>query len=161
MDTRTINNLEATDSSPETTELIQRWRDIVKPVIYRLTVGKWRKYHEPKFLGSERKVIEERLQQIMQGRQQGDLRQRIGLQHSGGFQPQTRRSEQWTVDPFWDVDRPTPVQQQQQHDQSQHDRPGPSSATTDTQHQFVQIPMEEGEIESEAEQDPSILEVPG
>ena len=140
MDARTIDNLEATDSSPETTELIQRWRDIVKPGIYRLTGAKWKKYHEPEFLRSERKVIEERLQQIMQGRQQGDLRQRIGPQHSGGFQPQTRRSEQSTVDPFWDVDRPTPVQQQQ------HGRPGPSSATTDTQHQFAQIPMEEGEI---------------
>ena len=57
------------------------------------------------------------------------------------------------------MDRPTPVQQQQ-HDQSQHDRPGPSSAITDTQHQFAQIPMEEGEIESETDQDPSILEVP-
>ena len=160
MDARTIDNLEATDSSPETTELILRWRDIVMPGIYRLTGGgevKWKKHKIPKFLRSERKVIE-RLQQIMQGPQQGDLRQRIGLQHSGGFQPQTRRSEHWTVDPFWDVDRPTPVQQQQ-HDQSQHDRPGPSSATTDTQHQFAQIPMEEGQIDSEKDQDPSILEV--
>ena len=43
MDARTIDNLEATDSSPETTELIQRWRDIVKPGIYRLTGGKWKK----------------------------------------------------------------------------------------------------------------------
>ena len=39
MDARTIDNLEATDSSPETTELIQQWRDIVKPGIYRLTGG--------------------------------------------------------------------------------------------------------------------------
>ena len=54
-----------------------------------------------KFLRKERKVIEERLQQIIKGQAQGDLRQRIGPQHSGGFQPQTRRSEQWTVDPFW------------------------------------------------------------
>ena len=37
MDARTIDNLEATDSSPETTELFQRWRDIVKPGIYHLT----------------------------------------------------------------------------------------------------------------------------
>ena len=159
-DARTIDNLEAADSSPETTESIQRWRDKVKPGFYRLTGGKWKKYHEPKFLRSERKVIEERLQQIIQGRQQGDRRQRICPQHSGGFQPQTRQSEQWTVDPFWDVDRPTPVQQQRQHDQSQHDRSGPSSTTTDTQHQFAQIPMEEGEIESETDQDPFILEVP-
>ena len=57
------------------------------------------------------------------------------------------------------MDRPTPVQKQQ-YDQSQHDRPGPSSAATDTQHQFAQIPMEEGLIESETDQDPSILEVP-
>ena len=109
MDARTIDNLEAADSSPGTTELIQRWINIVKPGIYRLTGGKWKKYHEPKFLRNERKVIEERLQQIMKEQQQGDLRQRIGPQHSGGFQPQTRRSEQWTVDPFWEMDRPTPV----------------------------------------------------
>ena len=108
--------------------------------------GKWKKFHEPKFLRNERKVIEERLQQIMQEQQQGDLRQRIGPQHSGGFQPQTRRSEQWTVDPFWEMDRPTPVQQQQ-HDQSQYDKPGPSSAIANTEHQFAQIPMKEGEIE--------------
>ena len=158
MDARTIDNLEAADSSPETTELIQRWRNIVKPGIYRLTGWKWKKYHEPKFLKNERKVIEERLQQIMKEQQQGDLRQRIGPQQSGGFQPQTRRSEQWTVDPFWEMDLPTPVQQQ--HDQSQYDKPGPSSATANTEHQFAQIPMEEGEIESETDQDPSILEVP-
>ena len=62
MDARTIDNLEAADSSPETTELIQRWRDIVKPGIYRLTWGKWKKHHEPKFLRSERKVNEEQQQ---------------------------------------------------------------------------------------------------
>ena len=55
MDARTIDNLEAADSSPETTELIQRWRNIVKPGIYRLTGRKWKKYHEPKFLRIERK----------------------------------------------------------------------------------------------------------
>ena len=65
MDTRTIENLEAADSSPEITELNQRWRYIVKPGIYRLTGRKWKKYHEPKFLRNERKVIEERLLQII------------------------------------------------------------------------------------------------
>ena len=68
------------------------------------------KYHEPNFLRYERKVIEERLQQIFDGREQGDRRQRIGSQQQGGFQPQTRRAEQWTVGPYWDLDRPTPVQ---------------------------------------------------
>ena len=42
MDARTIDNLEATDSSPETTESIKQWREIVKPGIYRLTGGKWK-----------------------------------------------------------------------------------------------------------------------
>ena len=87
----------------------------------------------------------------MRGREQDDLRQRIGPQHSGGFQPQTRRSEQRTIDPFWEVDRPTPVQYQ--------DVPGPSSATFG-QELFAPMPMEEGEIESDTDQDPSILEVP-
>ena len=59
MDGRTIDQIAATDSSVETTELIQRWKDIGKPGIYRLTGGKWKKYHEPNFLRSERKVIEE------------------------------------------------------------------------------------------------------
>ena len=77
-DIKTIDNLAAVDSSAETTELIQRWKEIVKPGIYRMTGGKWKKYHEPKFLRNERRVIEERLQQIIQGREQGDLRQRIG-----------------------------------------------------------------------------------
>ena len=109
---RTINTLPAADSSAETIELIQRWKEIVKLGIYRLTGGKWEKYHEHKFLGNERKVIEERLQQIIRGREQGGLRQRFGPEHIGGFQPQTRRSEQWTVDRIWEVDRLTPTQQQ-------------------------------------------------
>ena len=106
--------------------------------------GRWKRYHEPKFLRNERKVIEERLQ-LTNNWPQEDLRQKIGPQNRGGFQPQTGHSEQWTVDPFWGMDRPTPVQQQQS------DRPGPSSAP---------ITMEEGEIDSETDQDPSVLEVP-
>ena len=75
------------------------------------------------------------------------MRQRIGPQHSGGYQPNSGRSEQWTVDPFWEMDRPTPVNHANQ--------PGPSS-----QQLFAPRPMEEGEIESETDQDPSVLEVP-
>ena len=102
MDAKTIDNLEAIDSSQETTDLIQRWRDIVKPGNYRMTGGKWKKYHEPKLFRNERKVFEERLQHIINGREQGDLCQRNGPQQKGGYQPQTRRAEQWTVGPFWD-----------------------------------------------------------
>ena len=152
MDIRTIDHIAATDSSAETTELKQRWKDIVKPGIYRLTGGKWKKYHAPKFLRHERKVIEERLQQIMQGREQSDIRQKIGPQQRGGFQPQTRRSEQWTVDPFWELDRPTPAQQQQ--------NPTGPSPTTNINQQLAPVPMEDGEIDSETDQDLSVLEVP-
>ena len=109
-------------SSADTTELIQHWKEIVKSGVYCMTRGKWKKYYEPKFLRNERRVIEEKLQQIIRGRDQRDLRRRNGPQHSGGFQPQTRQSEQWTVDPFWEIDRPTPAQQQ--------DMPGPSSTPT-------------------------------
>ena len=133
MDVKTIDNLAAVDSSAETTELFPRWKEIVKLGLYRMTGGKWKKYHEPKFLRNERRVIEERLQQNIRGREQGDLRQRIGPQHSGGFQPQTRRSEQWTVDPFWEMDRPTPAQYQ--------DLPGSSTATSG-QDLFAPMPME-------------------
>ena len=110
------------------------------------------KYHEPKILRNERKIIEERLQQIINTREQGDLRQRIGSQHSGGFQPKSGRSEQWTVDPFWEMDRPTPV--------NHADRPGPSTTLPSQQELFAPMPMEEGEIELETDQDPSVLEVP-
>ena len=43
----------------------------------------------------------------MKDRGQRDLRQRIGPQHRGGFQPPTMHTEQWTVDSFWKKDRPT------------------------------------------------------
>ena len=132
-------------NSAEITELTTRWNEIVKPGIYRMTGRRWKRNHEPKFLRNERKVIEERLQLLINNWPQEDLRQKIGPQNKGGFQPQTGHSEQWTVDPLWDMDRPTPVQQHQS------DRPGPSSAP---------IPMEEGEIDSETDQDPSVLEVP-
>ena len=101
---------------------------------------------------NERKVIEERLQQIINTREQSDLRQRIGPQHSGGFQPKSGRSEQWSVDPFWEMDRPTPV--------NHADRPGPSKTLPSQQELFTPMQMEEGEIESETDQVPSVLEVP-
>ena len=43
MDVRTIDQIAATDSSVETAELVQRWKDIVEPGIYRLTGEKWKK----------------------------------------------------------------------------------------------------------------------
>ena len=59
MDARMIDNIEASNPSAETTELINRWREIVKPEIYRTTGGRWKRYREPNFLRNERRVIEE------------------------------------------------------------------------------------------------------
>ena len=59
-DDRTIDNLEKIDHPQETIVLIERWRIIAKPGIYRLSNGKWKKYHEPKFLRGERREIVER-----------------------------------------------------------------------------------------------------
>ena len=117
-----------------------------------MTGGKWKKY-EPKFLREERKVIEERLQQIINNQKQEDLRPWIGPQQKGGFQPQARRVEQGTVDPFWDIDRPTPAQL------IQYDQPETSNSSTG-QGRNTPVPMEEGEINSETDQDPSVFEVP-
>ena len=94
-------------------------------------------------------MIEESLQQIIKNRETADLRQRISPKQTGGFITPTRHSEQWTVDPFWDVDRPTPAQT------STQDRPGPSH-----QNYTQEAPMEEGEIDTDTDQDPSILELP-
>ena len=69
-----------------------------------------------------------------------------------GFQTQHRRNEHWTVDPFWEVDRPL----RQQHPNEK--QPGPSSQNEQVYHEY--IPMEEGEIGSLTDQDSSTLEVP-
>ena len=42
MDALTIDNLERTDPSAETRNLIARWRDIVKPGVYRMSGGRWK-----------------------------------------------------------------------------------------------------------------------
>ena len=94
MDAKTIENIEATYNSAEITELTTRWKEIVKPGNYRMTGGRRKRYHEPKFLRNEGKVIEERLQQLINNWTHGDLRQKIGPQNKGGFQPQTGHSEQ-------------------------------------------------------------------
>ena len=135
MDAKTIENIETNYSSAKKTKLTTRWKEIVKPGIYRMTGGRWRRYHEPKFFRKERKIFEERLQLLINNWPQEDLRQKIGPQNKRGFQPQIGHSEQWTVDPFWDMDRSTPIQQHQT------DRPAP-------------IPMEEGELDSETDKDP-------
>ena len=137
-------DIEASNPSAEITELVSRWRE---PGTYRMTAGRWKRYLEPKFLRNERKVIIERLQQLTNNWSKEDLRQKSGTQHRGGFQPPSGNPEQWTVDPFWKMNRPTPVQS------SQNYRPGPSSVSTSRNHEMP-VPMKEGEINSETDQDP-------
>ena len=43
MDVKASDNLAAVEFSAETTQLIQRWKEIVKPGIYRMTGRKWKK----------------------------------------------------------------------------------------------------------------------
>ena len=104
--------------------------------------GRWKRYHEPRFLRNERKIIEEQLQITIRNLQNKDSNQ------PEGFQQQERRNEQWTVDPFWETDRPQSPQISTTNDNT----PPPG------QQQWT--PMEEGEIGSGSEQDPSVLDVP-
>ena len=87
MDVKTIENIETKYNSAEVTKLTIRWKEIVKPGIYRITGGRWKPHHEPKFLRNERKVIEERLQLLINNWPQKYLRQKIGPQNKGGYQP--------------------------------------------------------------------------
>ena len=89
----------------------------------------------------------------MNNRDKEDLRQRIGPIKTGNFVPPTTHVEQWTVDPFWELDQPTLVQSNTQ------DRPGPSTSSSSRSYN-PPLPMEEGEINSETDQDPSVLKVP-
>ena len=141
-DQTTIDNLERTDPSAETRNLIARWRDIVEPGVYRMSSCRWKKYHEPRFLRIQRKIIEEQLQIAIRNSQNNPLNQ------PEGFQPQERRNEQWIMDRFWETDCPLRPQTSTENDNT----PPPE------QQQWT--PMEEGEIGSESEQNPSVLEVP-
>ena len=118
-----LRTLKASNPSVEATDQIRRWRQIVKPGIYRMTGGNGSVSTNQNSYAMK-KFIEERSQQIMNDRGQEDLRQRIELQHRGGFQPPTRHAELWTIDPFWEIDGPIPVYP------DHHDRAGPSSVST-------------------------------
>ena len=124
MDAHTIDNLERNDRSAETRNLIARWRDIVKPGVHRMSSGRWKKYHEPRFLRNERKIIEEQLQIAIRNLQNSEVIQ------PEGFQPQEKRSERWIGDPFWETDR--------------QQRPQTSTANTPPSGQQQWTPMEEG-----------------
>ena len=149
MDGRSIDNLEQANPSAETRHLIARWKDIVKPGFFRQSGGGWKKHHEPKCLRTERRVNEEQLQQAIR-----KIEERRQQDQTEGFQPQSRRQEHaFEVDLFWNVDRP------QAAPKNPEDRPRPST-TNHAMPQQQTTPMEEAEIDSDSDHDPSILEVP-
>ena len=56
-----IDRLAELDQSEDTQRLIARYREIIKPGVYRKSGGKWKRYHEPKSLRPEKLQIEEKL----------------------------------------------------------------------------------------------------
>ena len=146
MDARTVDNLERIDNSKETTDLIERWRNIVKPGIYRLSNGKWKKYHEPKFLRGERREIEERLSEIIR-KLESPARE---------IRNRPQQSDEYSAD--WQSTAPAPQNFRGGFIQrTNNDQPGTSRAEPVTQQDII---MEEGEISSDSELAPSVLEVP-
>ena len=143
MDARTIGTLESIDSSQETTDLIERWRNIVKPGVYRLSNGKWKKYHEPKFLRNERKTIEEKLLEIISILESPAVEVRNRPIHN---QPQNDYLPDWQFTGARNFEGGFIPRNTSQ--------PGTSTARPE------EVPMEEGEISSDSEMAPSVLEVP-
>ena len=143
MDAKTIDTLESIDSSQETTDLIERWRNIVKQGVYRLSNGKWKKYHEPKFLRNERKTFEKRFLEIISRLESPAVEIRNRPFHN---QLQNDYLPDWQftgVRNFEGAFIPKDANQ-------------PSTSTARTE----EAPMEEGEISSDSEMAPSVLEVP-
>ena len=146
MDAKTIDNLERIDSSQETIDLIERWRNIVKPRIYRISNGKWKKYDEPKFLRGQRRDIEEKLSEIFR-RLENPAREVRNRPH---------QSDEYTAN--WQFTVPAPQNFRGGFIQrTNNEQPGTSKSPLATQED---IPMEEGEIWKDSELAPSVLEVP-
>ena len=145
MDAKTIDNLDKIDSSQETANIIERWRNIVKPGIYRLANDKWKKYHEPKFLRSERRVTEEKLLEI------------IRRLESPAVEIRNRQQQQANYFPDWQFKE---TRNYQGGFVPPEDNNADTSLACPTSHTPDETPMEEGEISSDSEMAPSVLEVP-
>ena len=155
MDAKTIDNLVRIDRSQETIDLIERRRNIVKPGIriYRLSNAKWNKYHEPKFLRGERRKIEKGLSNVIR-RIESPAREIRSQPYN------QQQSDEYTAD--WQFTAPSPQNFRGGFmQQAKEDQPGTSRLQPVTQHhQAENTPMEEGEISSDSELAPSVLEVP-
>ena len=143
MDAKLIDNFERIDSSQKTANLIERWRNIVKPGIYRLSNGKWKKYHELKFLRGERKIIEEKLAEIIKRLESPAVEIR-NQQNQANYFPDWQFKETGNF-------RGGFIPQENQ---------GTSQTRPTTSYTPDETPMEEGEISSDSEMAPSVLEVP-
>ena len=130
-------------SSQETANLIERWRNIVKSRIYRLSNGNWKKYHEPKFLRGERKIFEEKLAEIIKRLESPAVKIR-------------NRQNQANYFPDWQFKETGNFQ----GGFVPQDNQGTSQTRPTTIYTPDETPMEEGEISSDSELAPSVLEVP-
>ena len=63
MDIRRIEQIEADDPSEETQQLVNRWKELVKPEENRTSKGNWNKYNPPRHQRAEIKRIEMNLNQ--------------------------------------------------------------------------------------------------
>ena len=63
MDVRRIEQIEADDASEKTLQLVNRWKELVKPVEYRTSKGSWKKYDPLRHHRAEIKRIEMNLNQ--------------------------------------------------------------------------------------------------
>ena len=154
MDVRTIDQIAATDSSVETTELVQRWKDFVKPGIYRLTGGKWKKYLEPKLFLAKRKKSNRRK---ITTNNAGPGTRRLTTKN----RCTTQRRLSTANEKVRTMDR-RPLLGSRSTNTGPTTTTKPSQTTSHNKYRLAvqSVPMEEGEIDSETDQDPSILEVP-
>ena len=63
MDIRRIEQIEADDPSEETQQLVNRWKELVKPGNYQTSKGNWKQYNPPRHHRAEIKRIEMNLNQ--------------------------------------------------------------------------------------------------
>ena len=83
-----LEELERTDKSAETQELIRRYKEITKPGGYRRSAGKWKRYHEPKSLRPEKLILEEKLWALIKKESgQTDFNPNDPRDFVGGFIP--------------------------------------------------------------------------
>ena len=93
MDIRRIEQIEADDPSEETQQLVNRWKELVKPGEYRTSKGNWKKYNPPRHHRAEIKRIEMNLNR----RRNKMLWKRMEEQEKEPEDETTKREERYRV----------------------------------------------------------------